>query len=176
MLNSVKDFFNRPANDARARALTQKELCDCLGITRATANSWQRKGLPYVARQGSGGHEYRLPVVAQWLARRSKAGHEESAVNQLARARTTLIEMKIAARRLEVVRPADAEEAWRRLVTAARAGLMRVLDLAPILDASPGIEEKREILDTRIREILTELAAGSWLDDDPAVPEVVDSV
>lgn len=163
----MSTYFDRSADDGRGKLCNQIEIAEFLGVDRKTIQVWQAEGMPFAQGAGRSGSEFNSMQAVIWLFRRELAeATDESPMNKLARAKATLVDLDIQERRKEVVRMSEVEPAWVRLVSVFREGMLQLRTLAPLLDATPGIEEKEEIIDTRVREILTELSDGRWIEGD----------
>lgn len=130
--------------------VNKKQLADIVGVSERTLTEWQEEGLP-IARKGMRGeeNEYDTAVVFTWYARRALvlAGKSETQRDREARLRGDMLEIQLAKEHGSLVPAGEVKPVWESRVLAAAAFMMsRQSRLAGILEATPGIEAKREFL------------------------------
>lgn len=143
------------------KVVNQVELAAILGKDPSTVWEWQDQGLP-IKRQGAGraGHEYDTADVIAWLEQRAaaRAGKPESGREREARLRGDLMEIELAQKRGALVPADEVRPAWEgRVLAAAFYMTSRHSRLAGMLEATPGIEAKRELLKKEDADFLTKL-------------------
>lgn len=159
MAHDGESYLDRSADDQRGSRHNQQELTGLLGVTRATIHEWQDDGLPYAVREW--GNEYHLPAVIRWLHRRSLIGGDETPKDRLARVQADRIEIEIARERKEVIPASEIAEAWARIVMTVRAGILNLPSNAHALEATPGVEAKYDLLQSRCNDLLDNLSGSA---------------
>lgn len=157
-----------PEHDGRI--VSQSELAEIFGTTRETINEWQGQGMPFQPRAGIGGaNAYATGACSRWRAAheaRAAAGGE-TPKDRLARVQAERIELELAERRGQLVPVEAIEPAWERVVAAVRTSVLTLPDLAPLLELTPGAEQKREVIEERVTVILKDLSDGRGVDLGP---------
>jgi phage terminase Nu1 subunit (DNA packaging protein) len=130
--------------------VNKRQLADVMCVSERTLTEWQDEGLP-IARKGVRGeeNEYDTGIVIAWHVQRSltRAGKAESQRDREARLRGDMLEIELAKERHSLVPANEVKPVWESRVLAAAAFMMsRQSRLAGILEATPGIEAKRELL------------------------------
>jgi phage terminase Nu1 subunit (DNA packaging protein) len=143
------------------KKVNQGELAEVFGVTDVTLWDWQKQGLP-ILEQGERGQSntYDTRDVIDWFTKRAleKASAPESQRDRLARLQGDDLELKLAQSRGELVPAHEVEPAWDSRVLAAAAFLTgQHSRLAAILDTTPGVEAKRDIIKSIFAEFLTRL-------------------
>jgi len=144
------------------KIVNQVELSELLGKSSVTIWEWQEQGLP-IKKEGAGraGHEYDTADVVEWLIQRAltRAGKNKAALElELLELDVRDKRAKDALREKTLVSVQEIQPLWTGRVLAAAAFLSGSQSgLASILEVSPGIEKKREILRGVFAEFLTKL-------------------
>jgi phage terminase Nu1 subunit (DNA packaging protein) len=145
----------------------QIELAEIMGVSDVTIWQWQKDGLPIKVRNLRGqSNEYDTADVIEWKIARvlAKVGGAETQDQRLKRVQADKIEIEIAEKRLELVPAVEIEARWAALVIAARRRLLEIPDgLAQLLEVTPGLDAKRDLLREAVDRALSELATH----DDP---------
>ena len=141
--------------------VNKRVLADVLGTTERTLTEWQDEGLPIEAK-GERGEEnsYDTAAVIAWHVQRSlqRAGKAESQRDREARLRGDMLELELALKNNTMVSVDEIRPTWQGRVLAAAFFMMgRQSRLAGILEATPGIEAKRELLKREDADFLTKL-------------------
>lgn len=153
-----------------ARVVNQRELQEVFGVSHQTMANWMREGMPVLTRGESGQeHQYDTANVIEWYAARAVAKCDrESAKDDLLRLQAEKIRREFDLADGVLIRADEIEAAWGSIVVAIRQALLDVpVRLAPSLEAAPGVDAKRMLLDEEIREVLLKLSRGD--DDEGAV-------
>jgi terminase small subunit / prophage DNA-packing protein len=163
MAGSFARYFDRSIADLRGRLCTQAEIAEVFDVTPETIHQWQDLGMPYEKRAAIGeSNRYYSARVALWLRDREwelRAGGE-SPKDRLSRVQAERIEHELTVLRGQVIPVEQIEPVLARAVVAIRAGVRNIPALAPLLEATPGVDEKRELLEERCHDILKDLADG----------------
>lgn len=143
------------------KEINKRELAEITGYSERALTDMQEEGLP-IEKKGSRGeeNEYDSQRVIEWLINRAllKAGKAESQRDREARLRGDMLEIELAKERAILVPVDQVAPVWEnRVLVAAAAMLGRASRLASILEATPGIEEKRAVLKKEDAEFLTKL-------------------
>jgi len=141
--------------------VNKRALADVLGITERTLTEWQEEGLP-IEIKGERGEEnsYDTAAVVAWHVQRAlqRAGKTESQRDRESRLRGDLMELELAEKNNSLVPVEEIRPTWESRVLAAAFYMMgRQSRLAGILEATPGIEAKRELLKREDADFLTKL-------------------
>ena len=140
--------------------LNKAQLAEMLGFSERTLTEWSQEGMP-LAHTGGRGQEnaYDTAAVVAWMleraARKARADHPK---DELYRSQKKLIDLQIAEKEKKLVDAAQVEREYTRLVLAARARLLQLVNLVPELDGLACVEEKRERLEAAILQVLQELS------------------
>jgi phage terminase Nu1 subunit (DNA packaging protein) len=152
------------------RIIGQEKIAEVFGVAPKTIVDWQEQGFPISVRGQRGiPSEYDTSACIAWYVERElqKSGANETPRDRLARLQGDEAEMRIRERMGELV-PADKiEPVWMGLVTAARSYLRTEPDrLAHLLEASEGVDAKRDLLAETFDEFLRKLSTFDPDDDD----------
>ena len=155
------------------RIVNQRELSEITGVSQVSLWTWGKEGMP-VLRTGATGEEnqYDTEAVIRWMIDREVA--RLGVVDQkdrLARLQGDKIEMELAGSRGELVPAAAIEPTWSSIVTAVRqAALALPVRLAPLLEATPGVDAKRALIEEEVHDVLQKLSTYEHAgpDDDGA--------
>lgn len=152
----------RPA--ARGRAVNQTELAQIIGVTDVTLWEWQKlDGFPILHRGANGqSNLYDTSAVIFWKINHDvkKASGPESQKDRLARLQADRIEIELAQLRGQSIPAELIEPAWIGIVNAVKQALLPLgLRLAPVLETTPGVDAKRELIDEEVHDALTKLSA-----------------
>jgi hypothetical protein len=145
-----------------AMTVNQTQLAELLGVSDVTLWEWQKleKPLP-ILKQGARGeaNQYDLRAVLAWYVAREvdkrapKSAREERDAIDL-----EIRQLDLAERKGTMVPAAEVRPLWdNRVLTAAAFMAGRHSRLAAMLEASPGIEAKRELLKKEDANFLTKL-------------------
>lgn len=143
------------------KAVNKRELAEFTGYSERALTDMQDEGLP-IEKKGSRGEEnvYDTQRVIEWLINRAliKAGKAESQRDREARLRGDMLELELARERNILVPVDEIRPVWESRVLATAGYMMsRASRLAGILEATPGIEAKREVLKREDATFLTKL-------------------
>lgn len=146
------------------KVVNKAELEEIVGISHTTLTEYQEEGLP-VAKRGARGqeHEYDSAEVITWLINRAlaRAGKAESQRERLARLQADRAEFELEKDRKVHVPTEEVEPVWKtRVLSAAALMLTRQSRLAGLLEATEGVEAKRELLKREDAAFLTRLGAN----------------
>ena len=129
--------------------VNQTELAAILGKTDVTVWEWQKEGLPIESR-GQNGHanEYDTEKVIGWLVGREVSKvQNESQRDRLTRLQADRLEQELLVAKNQLVPVHEVQPIWRSRVLAAAAFLLSQHSrMAALLDAAPGVEDKRQLL------------------------------
>lgn len=172
---AAADVMAAAVSAARGAVVNQTQLAKIIGVTDVTLWDWQKQGLPILVRGERGqSNLYDTAAVFTWKIdlEVKKASGPESQKDRLTRLQADKLEMEIAVDRQELVPVALIEPAWISIVNAVRQALLPLgIRLAQILDSTPGVDAKREIIDEEVHEILLKLSSH----DDQSVGASPDS-
>ena len=148
------------------KRVNQTELAEIHGVSDVTIWEWQKDdGFPILQRGERGeANYYDTAAVFEWRVRRAlvAAGKAESSRDREARLRGDDLEIELEKKRGTIVSAADVEPVWSaRVLTAAAYQMSRASRLAGIMEATPGIEAKREILKKEDAAFLTRLGVNA---------------
>lgn len=160
------------------------ELVEMLQVHRNTITAWLKRGMPYVQKaEAARGQpwQFNLADVVRWRedqAALAAVGDTSELDIQEARRRKTaaeaaLVELDLALRKKEIVKIETISEIVGDEYANCRAKLLAIPSkLAPALEITEGIPEKRDIIEAAIVEALQELASdGSDFSDTDNVAE-----
>lgn len=143
------------------KTVNKRELAGILGKTERALTDWQEEGLPILHKGARGEeNEYDTEVVVDWLVQRAlaRAGKTESQRDREARLRGDKLELELAQLNGSLVAADQVDPVWQsRVLAAAFYMTSRHSRLAGVLEATPGIEAKREILKREDADFLTKL-------------------
>jgi terminase small subunit / prophage DNA-packing protein len=143
------------------KIVNQTELSEIFGVSDVTIWEWQQQGLPVLERGGRGkSNRYDTSEVHGWIVQRelARAGKGESQRDREARLRGDMIELELAEKRGTLVPADQVGPVWEsRVLAAAFYMTSRHSRLAGMLEATPGIEAKRELLKREDADFLTKL-------------------
>jgi len=152
--------------------VNQARLAEILGRTDVTIWEWQDETPPLpILKRGAKGeeHEYdTAAVIAWWIEREVRKVSGGSQKDRLARLQGDKLELDLARERGVLVPAEEVKPLWDSRVLAAAAFMMaRASRLAAILEATPGLEAKREILKKEDAEFLKKLGVeGERMQDE----------
>lgn len=151
----------------------QEQIAAVFGVAPKTIVEWQEQGFP-IAVQGQRGipSEYETQACIAWYVQRelAKAG-AETARDRLARLQADEVEMRLQERKGLLIPVEKIEPAWLAMVTAARNFLRSEPDrLAHLLEATDGLDAKRDLLAETFDEFLSKLSSYDISDDDGLAP------
>jgi len=143
------------------KAVNQTELAEILGVSDVTLWEWQKNGLPIeqIGERGTA-NRYDTAKVIAWRVQQElqRAGKAESQRDREARLRGDILELELGKERGLLVSVNEIKPTWEaRVLVAAAFQMSRASRLSAILEASPGIEAKREVLKKEDAEFLTRL-------------------
>lgn len=157
------------------KSVNKRELAEILGKSERALTDWQADGLP-VERAGERGESNRYDterVIQWWVDREVGKVQTESAKDRLARLQADRVQIDIDEKMARLVPIDQIEPTWLALISAARSYLRAEPDrLAHMLEASEGVDAKRDLLAEVFDEFLRKLAAYEP-DDDAADPRAV---
>src|SRR5712671_3835692 len=142
--------------------VNQGQLAEILGKTDVTIWEWQQETppLPILERGAKGEeHKYDTATVIAWCidreVRKSSGGSQK---DRLARLQGDRLELDLARDRGMLVPADEVKPLWESRVLAAAAFMAsRASRLAGILEATPGLEAKRDVLKKEDTEFLKKL-------------------
>lgn len=142
--------------------VNQGQLAEILGKTDVTIWEWQQETPPLpILERGAKGEEnkYNTAAVIAWCidreVRKTSGGSQK---DRLARLQGDKLELDIARDRGTLVPADEVMPVWEsRVLTAAAFLASRHSRLAGILEATPGLEAKREVLKKEDTEFLKKL-------------------
>jgi len=142
--------------------VNQGQLAEILGKTDVTIWEWQQETPPLpILERGAKGKEnkYDTAAVIAWCidreVRKSSGGSQK---DRLARLQGDRLELDLARDRGVLVPVGEVKPLWESRVLAAAAFMAsRASRLAAILEATPGLEAKRDVLKKEDVEFLKKL-------------------
>lgn len=140
--------------------VNQTKLADVMGVSDVTIWEWQKEGMPVAVRGERGqANEYETAEVIRWYTGREvKKVQAESPKDRLARLQGDALELELAQKHGTLVPFEQVAPAWNSRCLAGAAFLMGAPSrLAGILETTPGIEAKREVLKREFTQFLTTL-------------------
>lgn len=156
------------------------ELSALLGVHRNTLSTWVKRGCPHLQKADrSRGQEWQfdLAAVVRWredqavaaaLGDTTQIDDKEARRRKLA-AEAALTELELAKEQGKVVEIDQVARVVGEEYANCRARLLAIPSkLAPLLDATPGINAKRDLIEQAITEALDELTADGAADLGPA--------
>jgi hypothetical protein len=141
-----------------SKIVNQVELAEIHGVATVTVNNWQEDGMP-VLRHGERGlsNEYDVPTTIEWRVARERR-KTESQRDRLTRLQADELEQRIAVNNRELIPAGEIAPTWTaRVLTAAAYMASRQSRLAGLLEATPGVEAKRNLLKQEDAGFLTRL-------------------
>ncbi len=143
------------------KVVNQTELAEIMGVSDVTLWEWQKQGMP-VQKRGARGeaNAYDTSEAIAWRIERelAKVSGTESQKDRLARLQGDKLELDLAVQRGTLIPADEIEPTWHdRVLSAAAFMHSQPSRLAGILEATPGIEAKREVLKTEFADFLTKL-------------------
>ncbi|MBL8518200.1 MAG: terminase small subunit [Betaproteobacteria bacterium] len=142
------------------KKVNQTELAEILGVTDVTLWEWQKDGMPIEQRGERGqANVYDTTACIDWRIERELAKRgKETQRDRLTRLQADALERENAIKAATLVPAEEIEPVWRGRVFAAAAFLLGQRSrLAGLLEAAPGIEAKRTLLEREFTEFLTRL-------------------
>ena len=141
--------------------VNKKQLSDIVGISERSLTDWQKEGLPiqYEGERGEANQYDTTQVIAWMIAREIAKQVTETQKDRLARLQGDKLVLDIA-REKRILIPVDQiEPTWLTMVSSARAHLLAAPDkLAHLLEATEGIDAKRDLLAETFEEFLRKLS------------------
>lgn len=142
------------------KRVNQRELSEIMGVSDVMLWEWEKAGMPIVARGDRGAaHEFDTAAVIEWrmeleVQRRTPAKVKE----EKERVELELAQLTLGERKGSLVPAAEVDPVWQNRVMSAAAFMHgRHSRLAGILEATPGLEAKREVLKKEDAQFLTKL-------------------
>ncbi len=129
--------------------VNQTELAAILGKSDVTVWEWQKEGLPIESRGQNGqANQYDTEKVIGWLvAREVLKVQNESQRDRLTRLQADKLEQELLIEKGQLVPVHEVQPIWKSRVLSAAAFLLSTHSrMAALLDASPTVEEKRQVL------------------------------
>ena len=150
--------------------VNKRGLADVLGLTERTLTEWQDEGLPIQAR-GERGQEHAYDtaeVIAWWIEREMRRARIRTPRDLGIELDNRMKEIALAEKERQLVPVDQIEPVWRGRVLSAAAFLAgQHSRLAGILEATPGVEAKRQVLRSEFGAFLTRLGvAGDLMQDE----------
>lgn len=144
------------------KIVNQTELAEIVGVTDVTLWSWDKEDPPIpIAQRGERGtaHSYDTGAVIEWMIMRAvKKVSSETQKDRLVRLQADMLEIELAREKRELVPFNEVEPAWQlRVLSAASFLSSQHSRLAGILEATPGIEGKREVIKEQFTAFLNRL-------------------
>lgn len=142
--------------------VNQGRLAEILGRTDVTIWEWQNETPPLpILKRGAKGEENEYDtaaVIAWWIEREVRKSSGTSQKDRLARLQGDKLELDLARERAILVPADEVKPLWETRVLAAAAFMAsRASRLAGILEATPGLEAKRDVLKREDAEFLKKL-------------------
>lgn len=143
------------------KVVNKKDLAEIIGVTERTLTDWQKEeGFPMLV-DAARGHEnqYDVTTVIQWMIDREvRKISRETQRDRLARLQGDKMEIELAKENGTLIPASEIEPTWQsRVLTAAAFMASRHSRLAGMLEATPGIEAKRQMLKQEDAAFLTRL-------------------
>lgn len=142
------------------KKVNQTELAEILGVTDVTLWEWQKEGMPIEVRGERGqANLYDSAACIDWRIERELAKRgKETQRDRLTRLQADALERENALKAGTLVPAEEIEPVWRGRIFSASAFLLGQRSrLAGLLEAAPGIEAKRTLLEREFTEFLTRL-------------------
>lgn len=140
--------------------VNQTELAEIIGVSDVTLWEWGKLDLPLMKRGERGeANQYDTAAVIAWMVTREVAKvSSESQKDRLTRLQADKLARENAREDGILVSVTEVEPLWQSQVLSAAAYLQgQPSRLAGILEATPGLEPKRELLKREFAEFLTRL-------------------
>lgn len=143
------------------KLVNQRELSEIVGVSQQTLCEWQKEeGFPLLVK-GDPGEENRYDsaeVMAWRIARERRGARPETERDRLTRLQANMLQLEISEKEKALVPADQVEPVWKsRVLTAAAYMLGRHSRLAGMLEATVGMEAKRQLLKVEDAEFLTRL-------------------
>lgn len=150
--------------------VNQTELCEILGKTAKTLNSWIDAGLPVLRRGGHGSpNQYDTEAVIGWMIQREigkLSVHDDGEVYNFEAEKARLtheqaekVAMENMVRRGQLVDTEKVAGWWASIITNAKQRLLAIpTKAAPLVLGLKTLPEVRDQLETTINEVLLELS------------------
>jgi len=142
------------------KIVNQGELSEIMGVSDVSLWEWQKEGLP-ILRRGSRGeaNEYdTAEVMVWWLEREMRRARIRSPRDVGIELDNRMKEIALAEKERQLVPVDQIEPVWRGRVLSAAAFLAgQHSRLAGILEATPGVEAKRQVLRETFAAFLTRM-------------------
>jgi phage terminase Nu1 subunit (DNA packaging protein) len=149
------------AQSQHGRIVTKRALADSFNVSEDTLTQWQHEGLPILEAASKRGqsHRYDMAAVVRWMVKReidSRVG--EDSRERLNRLQGDKAELELKVARGELVNVKELEPAWSSAFIAIRSAMLAVpARLAQLLEVTPGVAQKRDLLSETFEDILTQL-------------------
>ena len=137
------------------------QLAEILGVSERSLTEWQKEGMPLVYDGDRGeSNEYDTAAVITWWINREKAKASlETPRDKLYLAQERLAQLQISEKEGALVSVAELEQAYSHLVLTCRQRLLAIPGrLAPLLETTAGMDNKRALLAEAVDEALAELS------------------
>ena len=141
--------------------VNKAELSVLIGVSEETLTRWQKLGLPisYRAKRGYS-NQYDTAVVIAWIIEH-KVGkvRDETPKDRLTRLQGDKIELEITEKLSNLVPVSEIKPFWDAMVASAKDFLDQQPDrLAQLMEATEGLDEKRNLLAEEFGDILRHLS------------------
>lgn len=152
------------------KIVSQTELCEIIGVTAKTVNSWIDKGFPVLERAGHGTKSsYDTEQCIGWLIQREigrlavlvdgTVYNFEAEKARLTHEQAEKVAMENMVRRGELVDTEKVAGWWASIITNAKQRLLAIpTKAAPLVLGLKTLPEVRDQLETTINEVLLELS------------------
>lgn len=141
--------------------VNKANLSILLGVSEETLTRWQSQGLPIAFRAERGlSHQYDTAQVIAWMIQRQvKKVEDETQKDRLTRLQGDKIEIEIEEKLSNLVPASEIKPAWDAMVASARSFLEQQSErIAQLIEATEGIEARRDLLAEEFDEILRHLS------------------
>lgn len=143
--------------------VNQSRLTEILGVSDVTIWEWQKEGLP-VVKLGDRGlpNEYDTVAVIKWrIAREVAKLGPQTVKDETAKVALEIMQMERDEKKAILVPVEEIAPTWQSRVLSAAAYMhSRHSRLAGLLDATTGVEGKRQLLKQEDAEFLTRLGVS----------------
>ena len=141
--------------------VNKSKLSVLVGVSEETLTRWQRLELPVIYRAERGySNKYETADVIAWIIEH-KVGkvRDETPKDRLTRLQGDKVELEITEKLNNLVPANEVKPVWDAMVASARAYLQPQAErLAQLLEATEGLDEKRNLLAEEFDDILRHLA------------------
>lgn len=143
------------------RVVNKKDLADLIGVTERTLTDWQKEEEFPIILDAERGYEnqYDTEAIIKWMiVREVRKVSRETQKDRLSRLQGDKLEIELAKENGTLVPANEIEPLWQSRVLSASAFMhSRHSRLAGMLEATPGIEAKRQLLKQEDAAFLTRL-------------------